>query len=1137
MIYRLTLITITLLLILGQFAVAGEVLVLRGADLTGGSYSWPFTSAYWNTPIWPGNKTAKDEVHEYMHRLQGLGFNAVRCMLFLDACLYIPWTSTMQQNLCEYVDLAEEHGLTIYFYISLTNPNYNDPNNDPADDGRIMPDGSIPSPALWAKSYNPTLFNAVVAQANAAVDKTVGYLAANRPASKAIYGWSVGFGEDTQALSSAEFLREVISHVKAIDPYHLVGIECKSGPTQVINGQIVFLPNAPGHSDSQITSRDIYSYLDFIGLANYDLDDNNERMAFYPWATTFVNQVTSQNPQHKPVVVEEYGTDKPETIGANYLLQRVALDTGLSADFQGTFLWNAHVWWDDRPDPNRYGTFNYDSSKLYNLGSEHTQTKVLAERYSSHPWAAYLFEDKTSTTIAVDSQGDCDLTLCNGASKATGRTGKGLTLDGVDDYAEAAYDSVMDNDNLFFEAWVKPTVQQLGCIASRNGCWTLLLGGDNKLHIWANTGSGWAGKLDSTGTISTNNWTRVAISYDGRYWRIYYNGTLDSSSQDIGLINSSSADLTIGATGGGTAYYFQGAIDELQIYPNPSYLVRLRCDGLGSDGHTLYDISGNGLDATLFGGYDTSVSQALPDGLTVNFNGTTGYATISNTSDKATGNIGLNFWVYPRNTTSLQYVLSQGEQTSGSGWGIYILNGELCFAVNTDTANNGYDVLLKRVIPAANTWHHVRAGYDGEVAILSVNGDELDAVGSGPIVYRNGENITLGRIATPAGSYYFNGALDEVQVYSTFIRGAQPPVTPTPTRLVGQWTFDAYGGSGPLENKAVGADWSQMALSGTGAAVSDGVLVLPRYQSGSTWKQSYATTMLQADLGPGGYSKDTTQVIWVKWPGFVSSFWGRLTNVGKFPSSTFSLTALKASESIMFRSGYGWGSCRMWEEVTGGILGVRTGWSYLGGANPPTDRFIKIARVLRLVDSSNYCLEMYWDTGDSQGLVPLGTPVTIPASQINAFGQCGTSCLVDASGGMRYDGMGLMESSSWVNVQSAGEIDFDEVRLYQGALSQTELGGLIPDGVPTRPAVGTSIKDLLDPVARTAASSYDWVVWGRATVIDSNTIRLDDGSGATIEVNIPGHGLLGGEYVSLRGQLDTAVAPPLLLASRMTRHN
>ncbi|MHB9037150.1 MAG: LamG-like jellyroll fold domain-containing protein [Armatimonadota bacterium] len=761
-----TSVILTLLLVFGQLASASQLAPFRGASLTGPSYDWPFTTSKWDTAIWPNNKTAKDEVHEYMHRLESLGFNAIRCLLFCDAVIGLSWDSAMGSNLCEYIDMAADHHLKIYFYISLTNPSYDDdPGSDPNSN-----DGTTVSPCLLNKSDNTTLYNAVIAQAKTAIDNTVGYVDANRSASEAIIGWSVGFGEDPNTLSNIDFIKDMTTYVKQVDAYHPVGVEVKG---QIVsNGQIVLLPNAPGHNDSYISARNVYSYLDFIGMANYDLCDGEYRSAITPWTPDFIDQVAAQNPDHKPVMLEEYGTNYPGSHESEYLVQRINSDTGPATDWQGTFIWDAHEWWDAAQPPNRWSLFGEDVNQPYYIGAEQRHTNTLFERFQSHAWASYTFDDKTSVGTGLDGQGYCDLTLYNGAYKYYAKTGYGLILDGTNDYAAAAYNLLMNQDHLCFEAWVKHTAQQLGCIASRNGCWTLLLGSDNKLHIWANTGSGWAAKLDSTGTISTNTWTRAAISYDGRYWRIYKDGTLDSSLEDVGSINTNTADLGIGITGGGTPYYFQGAIDEVQLCPIPGPLMRLKCDE--SSGSTLSDSSGNGLGGALYGGYDRTIAQALPDGYAINFNGSTGYATVANTYAKTTGSIGVDFWMYPQDTTpaTLAYVISQGEQGAyGSGWGLYIWNGSLYFEMFTNTDGDGHDVVVSKSIPAENQWYHVRADYEGTTARLSIDGNTSTVIPSsqydGPIVYQNSENVTLGRLAYPSGYYYFDGALDEVQIHST----------------------------------------------------------------------------------------------------------------------------------------------------------------------------------------------------------------------------------------------------------------------------------------------------------------------------------------------------------------------------------
>ncbi len=241
---------------------------------------------------------------------------------------------------------------------------------------------------------------------------------------------------------------------------------------------------------------------------------------------------------------------------------------------------------------------------------------------------------------------------------------------------------------------------------------------------------------------------------------------------------------------------------------------------------------------------------------------------------------------------------------------------------------------------------------------------------------------------------------------------------------------------------APGVDWSPLATNGTGAAFTDDKLVLPRYLSGSTWYQSSASTMLYSDLGPSGYFREMTQVAWVYWPGFSTSHYGRIISLYKFASPAYSTSGAKAGQSIVWGgySGQKWRSHRAWEYLNGGS--PATGSRYLdfgATANPPNDHYLKLAQVLKQIDGDTYQITMYCDTGI--GVTQLGNSLTVAASEVSAFGQCGSNCLANASGGPRYDGLGIMDNS-WAVPASAGSIYFDEIRLYAGALTPAELEAL-----------------------------------------------------------------------------------------------
>ena len=85
------------------------------------------------------------------------------------------------------------------------------------------------------------------------------------------------------------------------------------------------------------------------------------------------------------------------------------------------------------------------------------------------------------------------------------------------------------------------------------------------------------------------------------------------------------------------------------------------------------------------------------------------------------------------------------------------------------------------------------------------------------------------------------------------------------------------------------------------------------------------------------------------------------------------------------------------------------------------------------------------------------------------------------------------------------------------------------------PTVGTTNKSVLDAIMAGAAAKYEWVLWGKVTVIDPNNFSIDDGSGVTIKVVAAGHSVVNGNYVSVRGTLSLG-PPPTLTSSEITPH-
>lgn len=280
--------------------------------------------------------------------------------------------------------------------------------------------------------------------------------------------------------------------------------------------------------------------------------------------------------------------------------------------------------------------------------------------------------------------------------------------------------------------------------------------------------------------------------------------------------------------------------------------------------------------------------------------------------------------------------------------------------------------------------------------------------------------------------------------------------------MVGQWTFDGTGGSGALDNKAPAAEWQTMTVWGEGAGVVDGRLVLPRYygtnQVGTpnTWVQSTANTMLTTDFGAGNYFREVTEVMWIHWPGFVSNnSFQRLLTLNKFNANAYNVYngTSKSYEGITYDARPATENCWLMHELAELNTGAAQGnWIYHKNnlIDPPSDRLIKIVHTLKLnpADTTKFISSFYIDYADGEGLKSLPQTGTFWAAWAMYWGQAGSDSIPYPAGGARYDGLGLMDYS-WTVPASVGQIEFEEVRIYAGALTMEEAAGLVPVPEPS----------------------------------------------------------------------------------------
>jgi len=197
--------------------------------------------------------------------------------------------------------------------------------------------------------------------------------------------------------------------------------------------------------------------------------------------------------------------------------------------------------------------------------------------------AAYSFDAGNGSAV-VDNSGSGNTGTISGATwSSSGRYGRALSFDGVNDMVTVAGSSSLDlTSRLTLEAWVRPS--QLGpdwrtvAVKERPGFLNYALyaheGGPGPAgHVYV----GSRDRYSPGSSIAANTWTHLATTYDGSALRVYVNGTLSTTLAVSGAVGSSSNPLRIG---GNSVWgeWFGGLIDEVRVYNRALSAAEIQSD-------------------------------------------------------------------------------------------------------------------------------------------------------------------------------------------------------------------------------------------------------------------------------------------------------------------------------------------------------------------------------------------------------------------------------------------------------------------------------------------------------------------------------------------------------------------------------
>jgi PKD repeat protein len=184
--------------------------------------------------------------------------------------------------------------------------------------------------------------------------------------------------------------------------------------------------------------------------------------------------------------------------------------------------------------------------------------------------AAYGFEEASGSTVADASSKGNHGKIKEAVRINSGRYGKALKFDGVNDWVTVNDNASLDlSSSMTLEAWVYPqsvTGWRTVILKEKWGDAVYYLDSSNDAKL-PNSGinNGGVKEIQGATPLPLNQWSHLASTYDGQYHRLYVNGIEVAKRAQNGLIQQSDGALRIG---GNSVWgeYFQGYIDEVRIY-------------------------------------------------------------------------------------------------------------------------------------------------------------------------------------------------------------------------------------------------------------------------------------------------------------------------------------------------------------------------------------------------------------------------------------------------------------------------------------------------------------------------------------------------------------------------------------------
>lgn len=325
--------------------------------------------------------------------------------------------------------------------------------------------------------------------------------------------------------------------------------------------------------------------------------------------------------------------------------------------------------------------------------------------------------------------------------------------------------------------------------------------------IGARTGVGWAAG-ETAVKVVLNKWYHLAATWDGTTVRVYIDGELDKS-YALASYSNANSPTRLGASNDGTAYQYNGLIDDVRIYSTALsasevkelYQTRATVDeggnlsvmGVNYGGNTVeiatngvlnakdfsevgitdglvawYPLDGNARDYTMNRNDGTVNGASVAEGLgqsCYSFDGVDDYVkktTIAEDTLDLHEDFTLSAWVYATSST-LSYIISKNNNS-----GYADQQFALTYDTNITVVKNGISFALGSMV--MNRWVYITGIANGTSLRAYLDGALLGETTISATTSTFKPNFSIGRRSNnndnSSGLYYVNGLIQDVRIYN-----------------------------------------------------------------------------------------------------------------------------------------------------------------------------------------------------------------------------------------------------------------------------------------------------------------------------------------------------------------------------------